>query len=87
MIEEISDDKINRVNFLAVLIQTMNNKEETSSKFTVPDSINMDRMDKKEFEKALAQAFEDEEQEKYQDAEEGLLEVFAPLTSSQTSNS
>lgn len=45
-------------------------------------------MDKKEFEKALTQAFEDEEQEKYQDAEEGLLEVLnAPLTSSQTSNS
>lgn len=45
-------------------------------------------MDKKEFEKALAKAFEDEEQEKYQDAEEALLEVFnAPLTSAQTSNS
>lgn len=66
----------------------MNDKEETSSKFTVPDSINLDRMDKKEFEKALAKAFEDEEQEKYQDAEEALLEVFnAPLTSAQTSNS
>lgn len=66
----------------------MNNKEETSSNFTVPDTMNMDRMDKKEFEKALAKAFEDEEQEKYQDAEEALLEVFnSPLTSAHISNS